>query len=99
MKKGMILLSCLALFGCNSTSNVNKTSTVKLVSSLPESCEILGIVTEDTYWGMTLASRTQDATNKALKTAEGMGANKAKIVNASADKHSAIVTIEAAKCP
>lgn len=100
MKKGLIILSCLlTLSACGSTTNVVATSNVKLVSKLSDNCELLGIVTEDTYWGMTIASRTQDATNKALITAEKMGANVAHIINTAVDKDSAIVTVEAAKCP
>jgi len=101
MKNGLIVLSCLSLLGltaCGSTATPS-TSKVKLVSAISENCTLLGVVTEDTYWGMTIASRTQDATNKALVTAEKMGANVAHIINTSVDAHSGIVTIKAAKCP
>jgi len=98
MKNGLIILSLLGLTACGSTATPN-TSNVRLVSAISENCTLLGVITEDTYWGMTIASRTQDATNKALVTAEKMGANVAHIINTSVDAHSGIVTVEAAKCP
>lgn len=98
MNKILVLCAALALTACGATTSVVATNNVKLVTGFPTNCELIGIVTEDTYWGMTIASRTQDATQKALATAEKMGANTAHIINTMVDQHSAIVTMEVANC-